>query len=64
MVLPPLGMPYFVDSPKEASLPQRSGWSVGMSEQEKGRDGELGSVYKMKKIKGIKEDGGVWGTGT
>lgn len=49
MALPPLGMPYFADSPKEASLPQSSGWSVGMSEQEKGRDGELGSVYKMKK---------------
>lgn len=49
MFLPELGKPDFVDSPKEALPPLRSGWEGGVEEavRSKRREGELGLVDKV-----------------
>lgn len=55
LVLPQLGVPDFVDIPREAIAPLRSGWECGMGESErvKGEEGG-GTRPTMQHLKNIK----------
>lgn len=46
-MMPQLGVPDFVNSPREALPPLRRGWKCDTAGWEEGR-GELGWVYKTK----------------